>query len=184
MCLLALLTPGNAQAKEEPLSRKADEVHIENSTTGDTQSLKAGDKHNQQRTLELRQQPAAKNESVLRSSPSAKDECTRGFTKVVIPAGKGPTIKLDYGKGHSQNAIDDFMYFIPLISPALVDSRPSQGNRQTARVTSFKTKCRKARFSVVCEFEIYGTGCLITRYDPASIIAKYASDTRAKYRPV
>ena len=58
--------------------------------------------------------------------------------------GKGPTIQLDYGTGHLENAIDNFMYFIPLISPTLVECSTNQANRQNARITSFKTDCRRA----------------------------------------
>ena len=57
----------------------------------------------------------------------------------------GPTIGLDYGAGYTENTIDEFMYFIPLVSPTPVESRLSMGNKQTARITSFKTESTEDR---------------------------------------
>ena len=109
-----------------------------------------------------------------------KKECDRKSTKVTIPKGKGPTIQLDYVTGCSANTINKFMYFIPLISPVLVDSSTSLGNTQTASITSYRTNRRKTCFRAVCKFEISGTGYLIYKYDPASTIAKYSKNKRCK----
>ena len=124
----------------------------------------------------------AKDVNNVNPSPDsvAKNQYLGRFTTDVIPKCKGPTIELDYGIGYSKNTIDDFMYFIPLVSPALVESRRSMGNRQTGRITSFKMKCLKSRFRAICEFEISGTGYLINKYDPASMIAEYSKDKRSK----
>ena len=47
----------------------------------------------------------------------------------------GPTIRLHYGRTDGPgNAIADFMYFVPLISPERVTVVTSKGNTQRARV--------------------------------------------------
>ena len=102
------------------------------------------------------------------------------LTPLIHAGEKGPTIQLDYGTSRSENAIDDFMYFIPLISPVPVLSRTSLRNRQTAGITSFVIKYRKSRFHAVCEFEIKGTGYFINKYDPESTIAKYSDSKSAR----
>lgn len=101
------------------------------------------------------------------------------ITPLIQAEEKGPTIQLDYGTRYSENAIDEFMYFIPLISPVPVHSRTSLRNSQTARVTSLEVTSRESRFYAVCEFEIKGTGYFINSYHPESIIAKYSEKKRA-----
>jgi hypothetical protein len=141
---------------------------IENSTTSDMENSKTNDKSNKQKASQMQQQMASKNGYNRRSITA------------VIQGEKGPTIQLDYGTSNSENAIDDFMYFIPLISPVPVLSETNSGNKQTARVTSLTIQYRKNHFNAVCEFEIKGTGYFINKYDPESIIAKYSKNKRAK----
>ena len=78
----------------------------------------------------------------------------------------GPTIRLDYGRGTGDaNPIDAFMYFVPLISPELVDSISSAGSRQQARVLSLDRRIRGESFTVRCEFQMSGSGVHRNTFD-------------------
>ncbi len=57
------------------------------------------------------------------------------------PAEEGPTIVLDYGSGQGKaNSAADFMYFVPIVSPTLIECQTSNANTQTARLISFRKK--------------------------------------------
>ncbi len=82
----------------------------------------------------------------------------------------GPTIVLDYSKGGKMNPTEDFMYFVPLISPTLVLREISEGNTQTGRMMSV-TRDRDGReFSCVCVFKMVGDGTQTYYYDPNQMI--------------
>lgn len=88
---------------------------------------------------------------------------------------KGPTILLAYSKeGIKKNPISSFMYFVPLISPTLVDRETSANNEQQVGIISYEKKVTSKSFSVVCEFEILGKGFHKNTFDAAGRIAAHA----------
>ena len=63
----------------------------------------------------------------------------------------GPTISMDYGEGTPAiNSVDDFMYFVPLMSLTLVETHKSPGNSQQSRITSYKKSSNSKSFRVRC----------------------------------
>jgi hypothetical protein len=69
----------------------------------------------------------------------------------------GPTLQLGYARDSSaDNLLANFMYFIPLISPAPVSV--ISNTNQYARLLSFSRKDRFKTFHVTCEFEFIGAG--------------------------
>lgn len=63
------------------------------------------------------------------------------------------------------------MYFVPLISPTLVESVCSQDNQQVAKILSLQRNFKKNDFRVVCEFNLQGTGSFTNTYEPNSMLA-------------
>jgi len=91
------------------------------------------------------------------------------------PNEEGPTIVLDYGSGKGRaNSAADFMYFVPIVSPTLIECQTSNTNTQTARLISFRKKLTDDDFFVKCEFEMKGKGYHRNRYLPPSMIDKYS----------
>lgn len=83
----------------------------------------------------------------------------------------GPTILLGYSKEDMKiNPISSFMYFVPLISPTLVDRETSADNEQQTGIISYKTKVTSRSFHLACEFEILGKGFHKNTFDPAGTI--------------
>ena len=91
------------------------------------------------------------------------------------PNQKGPTIVLDYGSGKGRaNSAAEFMYFVPVVSPTLIECQTSKANTQTARLISFRKKLVDDGFSAQCDFEMKGKGYHKNRYLPSSMIDKYS----------
>ncbi|MFO7974451.1 MAG: hypothetical protein R6V12_07445 [Candidatus Hydrogenedentota bacterium] len=91
----------------------------------------------------------------------------------------GPTVILSYGKESlGKNPISYFMYFVPLISPTLVDRQTSANNQQEVVVTSYNRKIDARSFCVACDFEIRGKGVHQNTFDPAGMIAARTSDLK------
>lgn len=89
----------------------------------------------------------------------------------------GPTILLGYSReDHKVNPISSFMYFIPLISPTLVDRETSADNEQQVGIISYKRKITSKSFHVVCEFEISGNGFHKNTFDPVGMIATHTDE--------
>jgi len=85
---------------------------------------------------------------------------------------KGPTILLAYSKeGSKKIPISSFMYFVPLISPTLVDRETSINNEQQVVIISYEHKLTSKSFNVVCEFEVSGKGFHKNTFDAAERIA-------------
>ncbi len=83
----------------------------------------------------------------------------------------GPTVLLSYHSNTPQNnPTSSFMYFVPLISPTLVDMEISTNNTQLARIVSYKKKVTATSFYVSCEFEMLGEGFFKTIFDAPEII--------------
>ncbi len=97
------------------------------------------------------------------------------------PNEEGPTIVLDYGSGKGRaNSAAEFMYFVPVVSPTLIECQTSNANTQTARLISFRKKLTDDDFFVKCEFEMRGQGYHRNRYLPPSMIDKYSKIQKGK----
>jgi hypothetical protein len=84
----------------------------------------------------------------------------------------GPTIMLSYSKEtFKENPISSFMYFVPLISPTLVDRETSANNEQQFGIISYERKVTSKSFNVACEFEVLRNGFHKNTFDPAGMIA-------------
>lgn len=86
-------------------------------------------------------------------------------------ASTGPTIHLTEGPSAILNPAANLMYFVPLVSPTLVDSMCSKDNQQVAKILSLKRDFKKNDFRVVCEFGLEGSGSFTNAYEPNSMIA-------------
>ena len=71
----------------------------------------------------------------------------------------GPTVYLIDDSGEPPvNPISSLMYFVQLISPEPVEMSKSDGNTQMSRILSIKRHENSGKFSVICQFEIFGAG--------------------------
>ncbi len=86
------------------------------------------------------------------------------------PDANGPTIVLDYSAGGRMNPTEDFMYFVPLISPTLVRREISEGNTQTGRMVSVTWQRDAGQFTCVCVFKMVGNGTQTYYFDPGQMI--------------
>ena len=83
----------------------------------------------------------------------------------------GPTVRLDYGQGVPQtNAVSEFMYFVPLISPELVLVVTNPGHFLGARVLSLQSRTNNNTFTATCEFEFEGDGSMQNIFDHTNVI--------------
>jgi hypothetical protein len=95
-------------------------------------------------------------------------------------ADAGPTIRLHYGGTDGPgNAIADFMYFVPLISPERVTVVTSAGNTQRARVVGAERRVDATSFSVVCRFEVTGAGWQDNSFDHTAVIRRHERQLQA-----
>lgn len=82
----------------------------------------------------------------------------------------GPTIHLTDGPSAILNPASNLMYFVPLVSPTLVESLCSEDNRQVAKILSLQRNFKKKDFRLVCEFDLQGSGSFTNTYEPNSMI--------------
>lgn len=102
------------------------------------------------------------------------------LTHRLMAAPTGPTLELEYGNSNAPaNAISDFMYFVPLISPEPVSVFTNAGNTQCARVFSLKCETNDTSFQAVCEFEFTGQGSQKNQFDHARLIQKREQSLKA-----
>jgi len=91
----------------------------------------------------------------------------------------GPTIMLDFSKdGLHKNPLASFMYFVPLISPILIERETSEDNRQQVGIISYEKKIGRKSFYVSCEFKISGKGFHRNVFDPSGMIARNIPDVK------
>jgi hypothetical protein len=89
----------------------------------------------------------------------------------------GPTLILNYSKEtFKKNPILAFAYFIPLISPVLVDREISVNNEQQEGIISYERTVTSNSFYVACEFELSGKGFHKNTFDSAGMIARNIGD--------
>lgn len=73
---------------------------------------------------------------------------------------------MDYGHGPpGKNAVSQFMYFVPLISPGPSTIFTNASNTQCARVLSSLCETNGQKFLATCEFEFTGKGSLQNVFD-------------------
>ena len=88
-------------------------------------------------------------------------------------ASSGPTVILKCDKEKVlQNHTPDFMYFVPLISPVLVYSETSKGNRQKSGLISCVRESTSKSFYVSGEFQMQGSGFYKNKFDSAGMVAR------------
>jgi hypothetical protein len=91
----------------------------------------------------------------------------------------GPTLQLNYGHGESQgNPVDEFMYFVPLISLEPVSVIKSPGNTQCARMVSILRSFKDKSFLVTCEFEFTGEGNQQNIFDHTEKIRRHEQELK------
>jgi hypothetical protein len=90
----------------------------------------------------------------------------------------GPTVLLSYDdRAAENNPTSSFMYFVPLISPTLVDMETNAENEQRTRLVSYQKKVTSKSFYVSCEFEMLGKGFFKTTFNAPEMIAIVLGDT-------
>ena len=100
-----------------------------------------------------------------------------GSTPGRVTDGNGPTIFLDCAEEKNvSNPLRNFMYFVPLISPTLVDNKSSEKNSQSAGIISCERKIRKNSFYIYCEFYMKGKGFNKNIFDSTQMIKRNLED--------
>jgi hypothetical protein len=90
----------------------------------------------------------------------------------------GPTALLSYNEQiAAENPTSSFMYFVPLISPTMVDMETSADNRQRTNLISYKKKATSESFHVSCEFEMAGEGFFKTTFNAPEVIEIVLDET-------
>jgi hypothetical protein len=87
----------------------------------------------------------------------------------------GPTVSLVCNK---PNPLNEFMYFVPLISPVEVTNQRSEDNKQVGYVTSYQRQINADTFIVSCEFTMQGAGHNINDFDKKAMIARNEKDVK------
>ncbi len=109
-------------------------------------------------------------------SPAAADKITAAST---TGGAVGPTLSLKTEQPKAEgNPIGEFMYFVPLISPDLVEVNQNPGNLQRVRILSTTRNFKAGSFEVVGQFEIRGDGYQKNTFDPTNSIRR--EDKRLK----
>lgn len=91
----------------------------------------------------------------------------------------GPMVFLDCSEdGAKRNATPAFMYFVPLISPVLVDRKISLNNQQRSGLISCKRKSGSESFYVSCEFQMQGKGFHKNTFDSSEMIKRNTRDLK------
>jgi hypothetical protein len=85
------------------------------------------------------------------------------------PNQTGPTVSLVCNKS---NPLNEFMYFVPLISPVEVTNQRSENNRQIGYALSYQRNIGTESFSVSCEFRMQGQGYNMNDFDKQGMIAR------------
>jgi len=109
--------------------------------------------------------------------------------KEILPAdtndANGPTVKLNYTvDSPEKNPSVSFMYFVPLISPTLVDLETDADNNQMARITSYEKHITPKTFYVNCEFEMEGSGYFKNIFNPEQVIKIINSEGQRPDEPM
>jgi hypothetical protein len=96
----------------------------------------------------------------------------------------GPTVTLNYsGRMPARNPTSSFMYFIPLVSPTLVETEISPNNEQRAAFIAYEKKVTSDSLLASCEFELQGSGFFMDIFDSNGVIATFPDEIK-KNAPV
>jgi hypothetical protein len=68
------------------------------------------------------------------------------------------------------------MYFVPLISPTLVEIKTSADNGQLARIVSYEKNIASKSFYLSCEFEMHGKGFFQTIFNAPEVIGMFLAE--------
>lgn len=103
----------------------------------------------------------------------ADDSLSQPISDVSAKDMNGPTLELSYGGDEEKiNSTPNFMYFVPLISPTLVDGQTSKDNHQLSKIISRNVKTTGNSFSVECEFKMWGNGTYKNTFDSEQMIKR------------
>ncbi|MGA2172206.1 MAG: hypothetical protein ABSG82_04225 [Sedimentisphaerales bacterium] len=106
------------------------------------------------------------------SDPNGFADSPGGEPAASVDEVNGPTVTLNYDIQTSvKTPITSFMYFVPLISPTLVEMEIDGNNQQQTRIVSYKRSVTPNSFHVICEFEMAGKGFYKNTFDAAEVIA-------------
>jgi hypothetical protein len=87
--------------------------------------------------------------------------------------GKGPTVYLCCKDTNNKtNPLNEFMYFVPLISPVAVTNEQSPNNQQVGYTTSCERQTKGNTFSTTCQFRMEGQGTNLNDFDKKGMIAR------------
>lgn len=94
---------------------------------------------------------------------------------------QGPTIAItgEFAE-ETGNPIDHFMYFVPTISPVLVENQISENNTQRVRFLSYELKREGKTFTLVSEFQIVGSGYYRNKFDATDVIEENFENGKGK----
>jgi hypothetical protein len=99
----------------------------------------------------------------------------------VVKDANGPTILLGYSEEDIKtNPIASFMYFVPLISPTLVDRETSANNEQQTGIISYERKVTSRSFYVACEFKVLGNGFHMSKLDLGGTVKAHTAELKKK----
>ena len=84
----------------------------------------------------------------------------------------GPTLQLEYNPENLPNPVDAFMYFIPLISLTGVSTEMDPNTNFGAGIVTWRRQddTKNKRFTLLCDFEITGSGRYKVLYEPGEMI--------------
>ncbi len=115
---------------------------------------------------------AADNNDIKKSNAKSSSEKAIDVNKIAGDV-NGPTVVLDYnGEGIRKNPVASFMYFVPLISPVLVDRETSKGNQQYGGIISYDKEVDGNTFHLACDFLMAGKGYHNNTFDHNGMIER------------
>lgn len=91
------------------------------------------------------------------------------------PNQAGPTVSLLCNR---VNPLNEFMYFVPLISPVEVTNQMSENNKQIGYALSYQRNTGAESFTVSCQFRMEGQGTNINDFDKQAMIARNSRDVK------
>jgi len=115
----------------------------------------------------------------ISANPNSRISSRGGKPAADINDSNGPTVALSYnGQPAEKNTTSSFMYFVPLISPTLVETESSANNEQQAGLVSYKRKVTSKSFHVSCEFEMLGKGFVKNTFDAQGVMALFLPELK------
>jgi len=91
----------------------------------------------------------------------------------------GPTLQLGYAPNAQGNAVESFMYFVPLVAPSKVTVFTDPNTSLSAQIVSHHLSRKKGVVSARCEFIVNGVGLYEALLDVQDMIAFNTAYTKA-----